>query len=181
MSQIAATMPEAKHRTTKKRVQPVRSTPPAHRPQAAHAATVKQVAAVHVPVDASAVQTLPVKTQKAARKPGEAIASWWPVAVGIFLSGFASEWHTMATQAGIWVLRAAFPLTLLATHREIGIDSQMAAILPQAALYLQLPLEGLLTKLTLDRGKSLKAAIAQLILVHGVATLVLWLLSMNVH
>jgi hypothetical protein len=185
MSHIAGTMPEAKYRSTKKRVQPVRSTPPAHRTQAAHAATVKPAAAVHVSVDAPAVQTLPVNTQKAtqkaARKPGEAIASWWPVAVGIFLSGFASEWHTMATQAGIWVLRAAFPLTLLATHREIGIDSQMAAILPQAALYLQLPLEGLLTKLTLDRGKSLKAAIAQLILVHGVATLVLWLLSMNVH
>jgi len=181
MSHIAGTMPEAKYRSTKKRVQPVRSTPPTHRTQAERASTVKPAVAVRVPADAFAVQTLPVKTQEAARKPGEAIASWWPVAVGIFLSGFAPEWHAMAAQAGIWALRLAFPLTLLATHREIGIDSQMAAILPQAALYLQLPLEGLLTKLTLDRGKSLKAAIAQLILVHGVARLVLWLLSMNVR
>jgi hypothetical protein len=115
------------------------------------------------------------KPKKTARS--EQIASWWPVAVSIFLCGFVPEWHAMAVQAGIWALRLTFPLSLLATHREIGIDAQMAAILPQAALYLQLPLEGLLTKLTLDRGKSLKAAIAQLFLIHGVAALVLWLVT----
>lgn len=181
MSQTAHTMPEAKFRSTKKRVQPVRSTPSAHRTQAPVAAAqyppdaqpspvLKQAAAV-------AAQPAPAKKAKSKRKPGEAIASWWPVAVGIFLSGFAPEWHAMAAQAGIWALRATFPLTLLATHREIGIDDQMAAILPQAALYLQLPLEGLLTKITLDRGKSLKAAVVQLILVHAVATFVLWLIT----
>jgi hypothetical protein len=52
-------------------------------------------------------------------------------------------------------------------------------MLPHAALYLQIPLEGLLTKLTLDRGKSLLSAAVQLILVHFVATLVLYLLSMG--
>jgi hypothetical protein len=176
MSHIAATMPEAKYRSTKKRVQPVRSTPASHRTQAAQVATVAPTAVVHAATD----QALPIKKQKAARKPGEAIASWWPVGVGIFLSGFAPEWHAMASEAGIWALRALFPLTLLATHREIGLDDQMAAILPQAAIYLQLPLEGLLTKLTLDRGKGLKAAIVQLILIHGVSTLVLWLLSLKV-
>jgi len=179
MSHIAATMPEAKYRT-KKRVQAVRSIPSAQRTATA-VTTMMPVMAVQ----AAAVQTMPVSKdqvkKKVARKPGAAIAAWWPVAVGIFLSGFAPEWYAMATQAGIWALRLTFPLALLATHREIGIDDQFATILPHAAIYLQLPLEGLLTKLTLDSGKSLKAAIAQSFMVHGVCMLVLWLLSMGGH
>lgn len=83
----------------------------------------------------------------------------------------------MALQIGVWAERFAFPLTLLAAHR--GIDSHMVGTLPQAALYLQLPLEGLLTKLTLDRGKNLKAAIMQLLLLHGIAAVVLWLISLS--
>ncbi len=150
------------------------------------AVTAPAVLAAEAPqVKTAQVKTAQVKTAqpKPAQKKGkrrglgEAIASWWPVAVGIFLSGFAPEWHEMAVQGGIWALRAAFPLALFATHREIGIDDQMAAMLPDAALFLQLPLEGLLTKLTLDRGKSLKSAMAQLLLLHGVAVLVLWLIT----
>jgi len=177
MSQIAQTLPEPRLQSTKKRVQPIRSTPTSHRPAAAESAT--QVVAAK-PVSVKPGTALKAeKAKKVQRKPGEAIASWWPVAVGMFLCGFVPEWHAMAMQAGIWVERIAFPLTLLATHREIGIDSQMASVLPQAALYLQLPLEGLLTKLTLDRGKSLKAAIMQLVLVHGIAAFVLWLISFS--
>jgi hypothetical protein len=168
MSDIAGTMPEAKFRTTKKKVQPVRASQPSQRMQ----------------VSVAEAPAMPILQENVAAKPkkrmrGEQIASWWPVAVAIFLSGFVPEWHAMAAQAGIWALRLTFPLSLLATHREIGIDAQMAAILPQAALYLQLPLEGLLTKITLDRGKSLKAAIAQLFLIHGVAALVLWLVTFS--
>jgi hypothetical protein len=174
MSQIARTMPEPRFQSTKKRVQPVRSTPLSHRPNTVALVTVAPTVAAK---PEATVKT--EKAKKAQRTPSEAIASWWPVAVGMFLCGFAPEWHAMAVQAGIWAERFAFPLTLLATHREIGIDSQMASILPQAALYLQLPLEGLLTKITLDRGKSLKAAVMQLVLVHGVAAFVLWLISFN--
>lgn len=152
-------------------MQPVRSTPPSHRTQVS-AQAAQTIAAK---ADA-AVKT--EKAKKAQRKPSEAIASWWPVAVGIFLCGFASEWHAMAAQIGVWAERFAFPLTLFAAHR--GIDSHMANGLPQAALYLQLPLEGLLTKFTLDRGKSFKAAILQLLLVHGIAAIVLWLISFSV-
>jgi len=178
MSQIARTLPEPRLQSTKKRVQAVRSTPPSHQPNATADATVAQATAAK-PIAAkleAAVKTEKVKKAQR-RRSGDAIASWWPVAVGMFLCGFAPEWHAMAVQAGVWAERIAFPLTLLAAHREIGIDNQMASVLPQAALYLQLPLEGLLTKFTLDRGKSLKAAIMQLVLVHGVAAFVLWLIS----
>jgi len=108
---------------------------------------------------------------------GESIISWWPVGISIFLCGFVPEWHQTAVQFGVWAERLLFPLTLLAQHREIGISGQMATIAPTAALYLQLPLEGLLTKLTLDRGKGLQQAIGQLLMLHGLCAFVLWLLT----
>ena len=151
-------------------MQPVRSTPPSHRTQVPASAAQTIAAKPEVSVETE-------KTKKTQRKPGEAIASWWPVAVGMLLCGFAPEWHAMAVQIGVWVERFAFPLTLFAAHRASGIDSHTISALPQAALYLQLPLEGLLTKLILDRRKSLKAAIMQLLLVHGVAAIVLWSIS----
>ena len=153
-------------------MQPVRSTPPSHRTQVSVPAAQAIAAKPETTVK-------PEKAKKAQRKPGEAIASWWPVAVGIFLCGFAPEWHAMAVQIGVWAERFAFPLTLFAAHRAIGIDTHMASTLPRVALYLQLPFEGLLTKFTLDRGKSLKAAIMQLLLVHAIAAIVLWLISFS--
>jgi len=161
MSQIA-TMPEAKFRTTKKRAQPVRS--------------------IRTSEFAHEVKAFQPRREKAAAKTGSKkirinFVAFWPIGVGLFLAGFAPEWQAMASQAGVWALRITFPFALLATHREVGIDSQMATMLPQIALYAQLPLDGLLTMLTLALGKSLKSAIAQLFLVHGACAFVLWLLT----
>ena len=160
MQDIAGTMPEQKFRSTKKRVQP-------NQP-------LKQTSTADKALPAVAKKE---KTKAEKKQPGIGIASWWPVGVGLFLCGFAPEWLAMAQQAGVWAVRFAFPLTLLATHKEIGISDQWAPLMPQIALYAQLPLEGLLTKLTLSSGRSLKAAIAQLFLVHAVAAFVLWLLT----
>jgi hypothetical protein len=163
-SPIAATMPEAKFRSTKKRVQPssLRTSEFRHEVQALK----PKQAHVKAKPEASAE----------AKKSRIKISTFWPIAVGLFLAGFAPEWHRMAEESGIWAMRFAFPLSLLATHREIGIDAQMAGILPQFSIYAQLPLDGVLTMLTLARGKSLTAAVVQLFLVHGVCAFVLWLL-----
>jgi len=93
--------------------------------------------------------------------------------VGLFLAGFAPEWHTMAMQAGVWVMRITFPFAMLASHREVGIDPQMV----QFATFAQLPIDGLFMTLATARGKGLKAAIAQVISVHAVCAFVLWLLT----
>lgn len=162
MSQTASTMPEAKFRSTKKRAKADSSLRTSEFKHELQALKPRQEKA---------------QEKKESKKASIRIAAFWPVAVGIFLAGFAPEWQAMATQAGVWAMRFAFPLSLLATHREVGIDSQMAAILPQFSLYAQLPLDGALMMLTLARGKSLKAALAQLFLVHGVCAFVLWLLT----
>lgn len=156
-------MPEARLRTTKKKAQTARSTPE------------QRVQSVLVP-EAEAPKAAEVKP-KAKGKSGAALVSWWPVAVGIFLCGFVSEWHAIAIQMGVWAERFFFPLTLLVQHREIGISEKMATVAPQLVLYLQLPLEGLYVKLMLDRGRGLKAAVVQITMIHALCTLVLWLLT----
>lgn len=154
MPQIANTLPEPRHQSIKKRVaQPANDAPS--------------------PLVQTQEQKPKAEKAKSDKKPGAAIASWWPVGVGIFLSGFAPEWYSMLSQAGEWPVRLAFPLVLVATHRDVG----MGASAPQMALFLQLPIEGLITKLSLSRGISLKSALAQLILIHLVSAFVLWLVS----
>jgi hypothetical protein len=162
MSQVAATMPEAKFRSTKKNVHERRSLRTSEFAQERRAIKPAQ-----------AEVSAKVETQK--RRVN--FAAFWPVAVGLFLAGFSPEWHAMAVQAGIWAMRFAFPLSLLASHRQMEIDAQMASVLPQVALYAQLPLDGLLTMATLARGKTLKAAMVQLFLLHGICAFVLWLLT----
>jgi hypothetical protein len=179
MNHIASTMPEAKFRSTKKRTQPVRSIRSSEfaAEMKARKATVKQAHPGTLVEFPTTAKTLPEASTKKAEKAGFSIASFWPLAVGLFLTGFAPEWQSIATQAGVWVLRFTFPFALLATHREIGIDSQMATVLPQMALYAQLPIDGILMMLSFARSKSLKAAIFQVTAVHAVCAFVLWLVA----
>jgi hypothetical protein len=191
MSQTVYTMPEPKFRSTKKRAQAV---PSFRNSEFAQEIKTSKPKPQPVPVGAPAPVQAPLHVEvqvelqlKAeSQRPPKARASFtvatlWPVAVGIFLAGFAPEWQAMATQMGVWVMRFAFPLSLLAMRHDLGLDAQMSTMLPQIALYAQLPLDGVLAALTLARGKSLRAVLVQLLLVHGVCAFVLWLLSMNAN
>lgn len=154
MKVIAGTLPEPKHQSIKKR-------------------TVAPVATMPTPHERETKAKVE-KSKAGKKKPGAWIASWWPVGVAVFLSGFAPEWYTMASQSGIWGLRLAFPLVQVAIHGNIGLSEQMA-------LYLQLPIEGLITKFSLDHGMSLKSAAAQLIAIHLISAFVLWLITFAAH
>ncbi|MFC5862873.1 hypothetical protein ACFPT7_11265 [Acidicapsa dinghuensis] len=159
MNQIATTMPEARHRKTKKNI---------------HAASSQ-----------SAVQTAQEPKQQAVKKekskdkkkPGAFLVAFWPIAVGLFLAGFAQEWYAMATQAGIWALRLTFPYATLVSQPAFGLDVHGAAHWSHLMVLGQLPLDGVFMTLLLARGKGLQSAIAQMLLVHGVCILVLWLLT----
>ena len=172
MSHTAYTMPEPKHRTVKKRVQPVASIRTSEFAQEVKAIQPQKKA------PGTNIHLVPAKVKTVApRKSAIKLISFWPVAVGLFLCGFAQEWHAIAAQAGIVILRLTFPFALLATHREIGLDAQIAGSLPQFAIFAQLPLDGLMMTLALVRGKGLKAAIFQVQSVHLVCAFVLWLLT----
>jgi hypothetical protein len=168
MSQTAYTMPEAKHRSTKKREKPVtsiRTSEFAQEVKSLQSAT--QPAKTKIHLVAEKAEAKPVE------KPAIKLTSFWPVAVGLFLAGFAPEWHAIAAQAGIWVMRFTFPFSMLASHREVGLDPEMV----QFAIFAQLPIDGLLMTVAMARGKGLKNAIAQVTSVHAVCAFVLWLLT----
>jgi hypothetical protein len=172
MNPIAGTMPEAKFRKTKKQAKPDSSF---RYSEFAH--EVKAVKAQ--PKQVKATQEMAKAESKPKEKSKFSIASFWPVAVGLFLSGFAAEWHGMAAQIGLWGMRFTFPLSLIAErHDLLGLDPQMSALLPTVALYAQLPLDGVLLMLTLARSRSLMAAVVQVTLVHAVCAFVLWLITM---
>jgi hypothetical protein len=158
MNQIAGTLPEPKLQSTKKKRAP-------------------QVAAAMPTTHEREVKANKEKAKTKAKTPVDLVVKSWPILVAVLLTGFAPEWHAMAVSAGIWALRFTFPYAMLATHREIGIDAQMAAILPNAALFLQIPIDGLYLTITLARGKSLTSGVVQILLIHGVCALVLWLLT----
>jgi len=170
MEHIADTLPDPRHQTVNRKAQPARPAP---------AQRIQAVAVMEAP--AKAAEAKPKAKDKSKEKPGAHIAAWWPVAVGVLLSGFAAQWYSDSTQISVWAVRLFFPFTQLVQHGEIGISAHMVEVLPRYALYLQFPLEGLLTKLTLDRGKGLQSAIVQLILIHGLCALVLWMLPFLQH
>jgi hypothetical protein len=167
MNQPAGTMPEAKFRSTKK--------------QATPASAIRVSEFAH---EAAALKPKPQKVEAKAKAPkgektGLTLASFWPIAVGLFLSGFAAEWHGMAEQIGIWGMRFTFPFSLIATQKDLlGISNHTADVLPTIAVYAQLPIDGLLLMLTKMRTKSLPSAILQVTLIHAVCAFVLWLVTM---
>jgi hypothetical protein len=170
-------MPEPKYRSTKKRVQPVSSMKTsefAQEVKSAQPAKTTEKSKIHLVGEKA--ETLPAG-KPAVKVNSFSLISFWPVAVGLFLAGFAPEWHSIAAQAGVWVMRITFPYAMLATHREIGIDTQMAGFLPQFAVFAQLPIDGLMMALSMIGGKSLKTAIFQVTYVHLLCAFVLWLLT----
>ena len=172
---IGGTMPEAKFRSVKKS-----GTPASAIPISEFSHEVKEF---------NTVQDKPQKEAKAKSAKPEAKAkdkefklsliSFWPVAVGIFLSGFAAEWHGMAQQIGVWGMRFTFPFYVIAQQKHLlNLSDHMATVLPTVAIYAQLPIDGLLLTLSFARTRSLLSAIMQVTLVHAVCAFVLWLITM---
>jgi hypothetical protein len=178
MSQVAGTMPEAKFRSTKKTVKPasaIKISEFSHEVKAFNPAVAKPEKAAKAKAPAKAE----AKSDDKDKRFKLTFLSFWPVVVGIFLSGFAAEWHGMAEQIGLWGMRFTFPLSLIAQQRHLlNLSDHMAAVLPNAAIYAQLPIDGLLLTLTFAQTRNLKSAVLQVTLVHAVCAFVLWLITM---
>jgi hypothetical protein len=99
--------------------------------------------------------------------------------VGVALACFASQLRDLLANYDPWGMRVVFPFVLLSGLREIGMSDELRRTLPQVILFIQLPLEGLLTKSNLGRGVKLSGAIAQLVSLHAVCVLVLWLVAVG--
>jgi len=105
------------------------------------------------------------------------LGNWWPVAVGVILAVWAPLLRDLLVALDPWGMRVVFPFVVVAGREEVGMGAELTRMLPQLVLFLQFPLEGLLTRDTLNRGGTVKAAAGELVFVHAVCVLVLWLIS----
>lgn len=108
------------------------------------------------------------------------VAHWteyWPVAVGVVMSFFAPQVHDLLAPFQQWGLWLVFPFVALAQRPEIYMGDKMAALLPMAMLYAQFPLEGWLAKILLRGNVTISAVAGQVLFIHGLCIVELWLVS----
>ena len=103
--------------------------------------------------------------------------SWWPVAAGVLLGCLAPSLRDFLAPYEPWGMRFVFPSVELSGLHETGFSDELTRMVPQVMLFAQFPLEGLLTKFTLGRGMKLSGALGQLVFLHAVCVLVLWLVG----
>jgi hypothetical protein len=134
------------------------------------------------PLPAPRIVTGPMMSSKWDRRkrripPPQGWAAWWPVAAGVALACLAPLLRALVEPYEPWGMRLLFPYVLIAGRHELGMSDELTRTLPQLMLYLQFPLEGLLTKLTLRQTLGVARAIPQLIFLHFVGSIVLFLLA----
>lgn len=127
--------------------------------------------------DASPTMPSRREQEKKHNPPPRGLASWWPVAAGVLLGCLAPWLRDLLLPYEPWGMRMVFPFVQLSGLHETGFSDELTRTIPQVMLFLQFPLEGLLTKFTLGRGMRLTGALGQLVFLHGVCVLVLWLVG----
>ena len=111
--------------------------------------------------------------------PPTGYLSWWPVAAGVVLGCLSPQLNSLLALYEPWGPRIVFPFVQFVGLHEIGMSAELTRTLPQLMLYLQFPLEGLLTKNSLSRGYKISSALGQLVFLHAVCVMVLWLVSLG--
>jgi hypothetical protein len=111
--------------------------------------------------------------------PPTGYVSWWPVAAGVVLGCLAPQLRSLLASYEPWGPRVVFPFVEFVGLHEIGMSAELTRTLPQLMLYLQFPLEGLLTKSNLGRSYKISSAVGQLVFLHAVCVFVLWLVALG--
>jgi hypothetical protein len=124
-------------------------------------------------------RSLPTKRAQEMRysAPPSGWLSWWPVAAGVVLGVLAGPLRSLLTPYEPWGMRLVFPLVLVSGLRETGFSDEFTRTMPQLMLILQFPLEGLLARVMLRRGVRVFSAVGQLVFLHALCALVLWLVA----
>ncbi|MGB8260935.1 MAG: hypothetical protein WCE75_11315 [Terracidiphilus sp.] len=119
------------------------------------------------------------RQERARKSSSSPLLFWLPVSVGVALALMAPWLQQQLAAYEPWGMWIVFPFVRVAGLHEIGLSDELTRTLPQLMLYLQFPLEGLLTGFTLSRGGKLTAAVGQILSLHAVCVIVLWLVGGN--
>ena len=106
---------------------------------------------------------------------------WWPVATGFALACAAPLLRDFAAAYDPWGMQAVFPLALLCGLPETGFSDELKRTLPQAMQFRPVSAGGTADQTTLSRGVSVSSAVKQLLFIHGVCMLVLWMVITVAH
>lgn len=123
--------------------------------------------------------TMPSKKEQEKKRnpPPTGWITWLPVAVGVVLGFCAPMLQGLLANFQPWGMRAVFPFVLLSGLRETGFSDEFTRTLPQIMLLIQFPVEGLLAKFMVSRGVKLSSALGQLVFLHALCALVLFLVA----
>ena len=108
------------------------------------------------------------------------LAEYWPVGVGIFFAMFAPALQDIVAPFKPWGMWIVFPFVSIAGRPEIFMGDKLAAMVPTFMLYAQFPLEGLLAKIALKGNVRPPAVAAQVLLLHVLCIVELWLANGSV-
>jgi hypothetical protein len=108
------------------------------------------------------------------------LAEYWPVGVGIFFAMFAPALQDIVAPFKPWGMWIVFPFVSIAGRPEIFMGDKLAAMVPTFMLYAQFPLEGLLAKIALKGNTRPPAVAAQVLLLHVLCIVELWLANGSV-
>jgi len=110
--------------------------------------------------------------------PPKFIEICWPLAGGLILGFLAPMIQSELIFAPRWLMWLVFPFVMLSGRRDLGLPEALTILLPTAILYLQFPLEGLLTYFSLTRHAPVAVALAPAFFIHAGGFFILLMLSM---
>jgi len=105
----------------------------------------------------------------------QSMVASWPIAVGILLGLCAPIMSDVLTAVKPWGMWIVFPFVVLMGRPELHLGAQFQQIAPQAMLFLQFPLEGLMAKKFLRGKVTLGGVATQVLLYHFLGAVQLWL------
>jgi hypothetical protein len=101
----------------------------------------------------------------------------WPLAGGLLLAALAPILQSELLYVPHWVMWIVFPFVVLTGRRDLGLNEQLTSTLPMVILYVQFPIEGLLTFLSLSRRAQVAVALAPAFFLHAGGFFILLLLN----
>lgn len=101
----------------------------------------------------------------------------WPLAGGLILALVAPMIQSELMFAPRWLMWLVFPFVMLTGRRDLGLPEALFTTLPIVILYLQFPLEGLLTFFSLSRRAPVAVALAPAFFIHASGFFILIMLS----
>ena len=105
----------------------------------------------------------------------QSLIASWPIAVGMLLAACAPVLSDVLSIFKPWGMWLVFPYVELCARPELHLGSDFGQMAPQAMLFLQFPLEGLIAKKFLRGRVTLRGVALQVLFYHVLGAAYLWL------